>query len=244
MQALALQVIAVLSTWMLAFLAMRFVSLPLNLGQAAMLQGVIAALLTGWRRMARWWIAIQLFFPSALLVTSALQLPPALYLLAFLIMLVVYWSTFRTQVPYYPCGSSVWKAVSALLPTDRAVQVIDIGSGLGGLVLSLARCRADSTISGIEVAPLPWLVSRMRSALAGSRARFMIGDYERLDLAQFDVVFAYLSPAAMPALWQKAQREMRPGTLLLSYEFLIPGEVPHLTVLPHPQGPALYGWQC
>ncbi|GAC1436513.1 MAG: hypothetical protein NVSMB6_32690 [Burkholderiaceae bacterium] len=57
------------------------------------------------------------------------------------------------------------------------------------------------------------------------------------------MVFAYLSPAAMPALWLKAQREMQPGALLLSYEFPVDGRLPDLTVLPHPQGPPLYGWR-
>jgi predicted O-methyltransferase YrrM len=77
-------------------------------------------------------------------------------------------------------------------------------------------------VVGIELAPLPWLVSRLRAAWSGSRARFLRGDYEQLNFAEYDLVFAYLSPAAMPALWRKAQREMRPGSLLASYEFEIP----------------------
>jgi predicted O-methyltransferase YrrM len=56
-----------------------------------------------------------------------------------------------------------------------------------------------------------------------------------LDFAQFDVVFAYLSPAAMPELWKKAQREMRPGSLLISYEFPIEGVEPNLIVCPENQ---------
>jgi hypothetical protein len=55
-------------------------------------------------------------------------------------------------------------------------------------------------------------------------------------------VFAYLSPAAMPALWQKARREMRPGSLLLSHEFPIPGKEADLVLRPQ-GGAALYGWR-
>jgi hypothetical protein len=61
-------------------------------------------------------------------------------------------------------------------------------------------------------------------------------------LSDYDVVFAFLSPAAMPALWRKASAEMRPGTLLLSYEFSIPGTTPHIIDHPVENGPALYGW--
>ena len=70
----------------------------------------------------------------------------------------------------------------------------------------------------------------------------MRGDYERLDLGDYDVVFAYLSPAAMGALWRKASAEMRPGSLLLSYEFVIADKAPDITIVPTGRGPSLYGW--
>ena len=45
--------------------------------------------------------------------------------------------------------------------------IVDIGSGLGGLVLDLARAPPRlRRSSGIELAPLPWLASRLRAQLA------------------------------------------------------------------------------
>ncbi len=204
--------------------------------------------MSGWRGLAWWWLPIQLLFAPALLAMHALSLPPVLFLGLFLFFLLLYWSSFRTQVPYYPSTPAVWRTVAGLLP-PRPLRVIDIGSGFGGLALHLAAQRPDSTISGIELAPLPWLVSHMRARLRGARVRFMRGDYLRLDFAAYDVVFAYLSPAAMPALWEKAHSEMRPGTLLLSYEFVIPGQVPDIALAPslwrsHPVWLAyVSGWQ-
>ena len=209
---------------------------------AAILQGVFAALLT-WRwGLAPWWIAIQCLFPLALFGAAPLDLPPGLFLGVFLFMLVLYWSTFRTQVPYYPSGKTAWSVVAAHLAQDRPVRVIDIGSGLGGLVLDLARRRPDSEVTGIELAPLPWLASWLRARATGSRARFILGDYEKLDFGSFDAVFAYLSPAAMAALWQKARREMRPGSMLMSYEFAVEGQPPTLSLCLHETGRTLYIW--
>ncbi|WP_028104152.1 class I SAM-dependent methyltransferase [Pseudoduganella violaceinigra] len=194
----------------------------LTLLQAALLQGALAASI-GWKvGLARWWLPILLLFPLALLAGLALHLPPWLAAAAFLVLLGWYWSTYRTQVPYYPSNPAVWRAVLAELPQGRALRLIDIGSGLGGFTLHMAMARPESAVEGIELAPVPWLVSRLRAALSGSRARFLRGDYERLNFAEYDLVFAYLSPAAMPALWHKAQREMRRGSLLVSYEFEIP----------------------
>lgn len=102
---------------------------------AALVQGMLALVLSFWRRLAPWWLAIQLLFPLALVGGVGLQLPSWLYLAGFLILLLLFWSTFRTQVPYYPSGKRAWDAVASLLPRDRPVYLIDIGSGLGGLVL-------------------------------------------------------------------------------------------------------------
>ena len=250
-QALVLQLLAGLLTVAFALLLPLLLSPPaaigFSIGTAVLLQGTLAAALTLWRGLARWWIAIQLLFPVTLLSVLALQLPPLIFLFGFLFLLMLYWSTFRTQVPFYPSRPAVWRAVAALLPapdaSGRAVQVVDIGSGLGGLVLALAVQRPGDRFLGVELAPLPWLISQVRATLTNSAARFTRTDYERLDFGRFDVVFAYLSPTAMPALWQKAQCEMRAGTLLLSYEFAIPDHPPDMTVLPDPQGPPLYGWR-
>ena len=136
----------------------------MTLFSVALLQGVLAALITWRTGLARWWCAIGLLFAPALLAASALELPPLLFLLVFIFLLGLYWSTFRTQVPFYPSGPAVWRAVAQLIADRPGVKLIDIGSGLGGLVLDLARRRPDGQFCGIELAPLPWLASRLRRA--------------------------------------------------------------------------------
>ena len=243
--ALLLQVAAVplalAFTWLLAS-----AGIPMSYWSVALIQGLVAAGLSWWRGLASWWRAIQLLFPVALLGALQLAIPPLVFLAAFLFLLLLYWSTYRTQVPYYPSNRRVWEAVAGLLQerqgARRPLRVIDIGSGLGGLVLDLARRDPAIEATGIELAPLPWLLSRLRAGLAGSRARFIRGDYNTLNFGEFDLVFAYLSPAAMAALWRKAAREMRPGSLLLSYEFIIADRSPDRTVYPTEDGPPLHIW--
>jgi hypothetical protein len=207
---------------------------------AAALQGLIAAALSRWRRMAPWWPPIQFVFPLAVIAVQALRLPSWFFLAGFLLLLGLFWTTFRTQVPFYPSTASVWGSVAARLP--QSVRFIDIGSGFGGLVLHLAAGHSKGSFCGIELAPLPWLTSWLRARLDRSEAKFIRGDYGRLDLSQYDVVFAFLSPAAMPALWRKACAEMRPGTLLLSYQFPVPDAAPDIVDHPVEGGPALLGW--
>ena len=225
------------ATWLLAT-----AGLPMSYLLVALVQGAIAAGLTWWRGLASWWRIIGLLFPLAVHGTFQLAIPPLVFLAIFLFLLLLYWSTYRTQVPYYPSNRRVWDAVADLLPAQGRVRVIDIGSGLGGLVLHLQARRPGVEALGIELAPLPWLVSSLRARLLVSGARFMRGDYNRLDFSRFDIVFAYLSPAAMPALWRKAAREMQTGSILVSYEFVIDDRLPNRTVYPTEGGPALHIW--
>ncbi len=241
LRAALIQALALLPMLAVSYLFSRL-GFPVSLLSCALVQGAFATLLTYQFGLAPWWRPIEFLFPVALLAANGLRLPPVVFLLGFLFLLGLYGATFRTQVPFYPSGPAVWRQVLQLLPPGRSLRLIDIGSGMGGLVLELARRRPESHFSGIELAPLPWLLSRLRSRLSGSAARFAWGDYESLNFGAFDVVFAYLSPAAMAALWLKAEREMRPGTMLLSHEFTIDAKAPDKTIAATSASPALHVW--
>lgn len=241
-QALAIQLASLILLYLLLQAGWAMFDLQATIAVAVLLQGVIATALSYWRRLPGWWLLIQFCFPVALLATFSLQLPPGIFLGAFLLLLLLYWTPFKTRVPLYLSGPAVWEKLADVLPGDKAINFIDIGSGLGGLVLDLAKRRPESSFTGIELAPFPWLISWLRGHVAHSRARFILGNYQKIDFSQFDVVFAYLSPAAMDSLWEKANLEMRSGTLLLSYEFSIPEVKPDIVIQPETDGPLLFGW--
>jgi hypothetical protein len=241
MEALAIQCLVLIALGAALHLLSMAAGVTLSLAAAISLQSAGAAGLSYWRKLPWWWLPIQAGFPFALLFTYTLQLAPGWYLAGFLLLLGTYWSTFRTRVPFYPSGPEVWSMVESVLRQNAAVRFIDIGSGTGGAVLHLAWRRPESSFSGIELAPLPWIVSRLRALAHTGRPQFKRGDYMQIDLGAYDVVFAYLSTAAMPSLWSKAKAEMRSGSLLLSHEFSIPGARPDITCTA-PGVPALYGW--
>lgn len=209
-----------------------------------MLQASLACGLSVLFSMAVWWRWIHFFFPVALWLMSIYTLSNTVYLGGFVISLSLYWTTFKTQVPFYPSRPAVWKALHQLLQTHRqdnqSLRMIDIGSGLGDMSMYMAKVRAQDQVEGIEIAPLPWLISVVRAQLKRSRAQFKLGNYDDLNFADYDVVFAYLSPAAMSRLWQKAHHEMRTGSLLVSLEFPISDVTITQTIFPNKNSPKLY----
>lgn len=240
--ALCIQVLSLLLVLFASKLLAGFQNIKIDLLIFAGVQGAIAALISYFRRLDPWWVIIQLSFPLLLVLASTLQLPPIFFLVCFAFSLLLYWSTFRTQVPYFPSGKEVWSEVAALMPIT-SVRVVDIGSGLGGLLLDLGKKRPECQFVGVELAPLPWLVSWLRAKLVGAPVRFLLADYEDLHFGDFDIVFAYLAPPAMKPLWEKAFQEMKPGSILLSYEFEIVDTPPDFQKMIKSRQVMLYGWR-
>ena len=184
---------------------------------------------------------MALFFVPALVAVDTLAISPIVFLGGFVLLLGIFWSTYQTQVPLFLSGSHVWNAIDTLLPS-QPLRCIDIGSGLGGAVLGLAKRRADCEMTGVEIAPLPWLISVIRARWSGSAAIFLRRDYRKIDLAHFDVVFAYLSPAAMPALWRQATQQMGCNAMLISYAFGLEDVPPDCVCQPEGGGSTLFVW--
>jgi hypothetical protein len=208
-----------------------------------LMQASFAALYSKLFGMASWWRWIHLGFPLAVWLMSSWHISNELYLVGFVISLSLYWTTFRTQVPFFPSRPIVWQEVAKLIPQDKPVRLIDIGSGLGDMPMHIAKSRPDCHIEGIEIAPLPWLISLVRAKFRRSSVVFKLGDYTALNFSNYDVIFAYLSPAAMLALWEKANLEMLPGSMLISLEFDIPGIKPSFCIEPNAYSPKLYVWK-
>ena len=199
-----------------------------------MLCGALAAVLSQLCGLARWWLPIQLIFAPALVLMLRINIPPELFLAAFLLMLLVYWSTFRSQVPLYLSSKRVWQTLEELLPPTaqgKQFSFMDIGSGMGGVLTHLAEARPDGRYYGVENAPLPYLLSRLRIKLGQYRnCHVLWGSLWACDLAPYDVVFAYLSPVPMEQLWHKVKNEMRPGSLFISNSFAVAEHPPQYSI--------------
>ena len=89
----------------------------------------------------------------------------------------------------------------------------------------------DADVVGCELSPIPWLYSRLKGVFVRrpnlTLHRQSVFD---IDLTDVDVVVVYLHPAAMRKLGPKFERELRPGTLVLSNTFPVPKWEPAQTI--------------
>jgi len=192
-----------------------------------------------------WWCLIQFFFPVALVVGLYFQLSPWLSLAIFFFLFLVFGATLRTRVPYFPSNANLHQfLLPALSNLTGDVKFLDVGSGLGGLLLDLSRQRQDWHFFGVEIALLPWFVSRLKVKFFNRKnVDIRLIDYRCLDFSSFDVVFVYLSPIVMNEVWLKAKSEMRPETVFVSYEFSVINAESDCVIETEKGSPNLYIWQ-
>ncbi|MBU1689781.1 MAG: class I SAM-dependent methyltransferase [Gammaproteobacteria bacterium] len=228
--ALFSQVVATLIFLMLVAPLLASFELAPPLIVAALIQGGIAAFLGSRLGLASWWLPINLLFSPALVSTLSFDVAPSWFLAAFVLLFLIYWSVFRSQVPLYLSSRKAWAAVAVLLPGKAGIRFLDLGAGLGGMLSYLDAQHPDGKFSGMEIAPLPFALGWTKKIATRGNYSLLWGDFWQYSLAGQDVVYAYLSPVPMARLWRKVCEEMPSGSRFISNTFSVPGVEPEKVV--------------
>jgi len=138
-----------------------------------------------------------------------------------LISIIVAYS--RTGVPTVMASRAAQRIAAEVLAKHGARTVYELGSGKGDFALTLADQLPEAHVTGYEVSLLPYLYSQVfkRFHRAGKRVRFMLRDFKKVDLSDADAVVFYLMIHANKKLAPKLERELKPGTLVVSISFSI-----------------------
>lgn len=178
-----------------------------------------------------WWRFIHLLFLPLAWAVSRFAVDPAWFLGGFALLALVYRGAAGERVPLYLSNAATATRLAGLMRERGATTLADIGAGVGSIAISVARQNAATTVFAVENAPLTWAVGRALVALNRlPNVTWRFGSLWHTDLGRFDMVYAFLSPEPMPALWQKARAEMRPGTLLVSNSFAVPDQEPSAVI--------------
>ena len=180
-----------------------------------------------------WWHVFHVGLFPLVIVFRQFQWSPAGYLLAFVITMLFFAGVIISRVPLYFSGDAQIDALSVLIesmPKRLAPVLVDLGAGIGSAVAPLAQRFPEWQIKAYEIAPMTYAIGRFR-CLKFANTHWHWQRFESADLSNADVVYAFLSPEPMPALWEKARQEMRSGALLVSNSFEVPSVTPTAVLL-------------
>lgn len=213
-------------------LAARFLPFSLQPLALACLQGLIACGFSLLFRQAPWWLPIHLGFVPALSLSQTADLPNEIFLIAFLLLLLIFWSTVKGEVPLFLSSPTVATALSDIVDGERAESLLELGAGIGSVVVPLAKRCPQLHIDAIENAPLPWLILRWRCRKLNN-VRVLRENFWQRDFGDYTLVFGFLSPAVMAKIEAKAGSEMAGRGLLVSSSFVLPNSQAKSTIVLH-----------
>ncbi|NMC61755.1 MAG: hypothetical protein GYA55_01160 [SAR324 cluster bacterium] len=201
-----------------------------DLGFSAFLQlgaHTFIAFLCSWMlKLSFPWRLFNLLLPLLISIFTSVLIPNSVLAILAVLILLVYIPTFWTRVPFYPTSTQMYDVVLSQIPDDRVLSFLDLGSGFSSMLFFLARERPNVNFLGVEIGPLPFLLSWLRVRISGLKnLQTSYKNFWQVDFSQFDMIYAFLAPGPMPALWEKCKKEMKPESVLFVNSFPVPA--PH-----------------
>ena len=148
----------------------------------------------------------------------------------------------RPDVVYQPTPDTIVLAMLNMAQVTGRDVVYDLGSGDGRIPIAAARMFGARAV-GIEIEPN--LVRRANDNLSragvGDRVIFLNQDLFEADISQATVVTLFLLPGVNQKLMPKLQRELRPGTRVVSLNFTM-GEAWPADLSQEADGFTIYMW--
>ena len=98
----------------------------------------------------------------------------------------------------------------------------ELGCGTAGTVISVAEKSGAKGI-GVELSFLQFLIAYIRAKLSRSNVSIKWKKLFKINLADADIIYLFLMPEAYEKLRAKLERELKPGTRVISYVWPIKG---------------------
>ncbi len=102
-------------------------------------------------------------------------------------------------------------------------NAIDLGSGDGRIVVFMTKNGVNC--NGVELNKVLFNISKrkLKREKIENKCEILRQDLFETDLSKYDLVLLWQSPQIMKKLGDKLKKELKPGTVICSYYFAIPG---------------------
>jgi len=142
-----------------------------------------------------------------------------LAIIAYLLIPMI-WGAGYAPSPKKEVAEVLRYVVKKYLAGREDLEIIDLGSGFGGVCFKALEMLPKARCTGIDIDPLKVMWSRIASKFkkCGGRARFIWGNIFNIDLGGYDLIYMFLWPPAVARIEDKIVREARKPTVVISLE--------------------------
>jgi precorrin-6B methylase 2 len=151
----------------------------------------------------------------------------ALYLVIVILALSLVMSSLsmiyspKKSAPFAPVNKHFVRNIVNALDVKDGEVMYELGAGDGRIVTACYKENPRATYIGIEKNLLPYLLARysLLGLPKGHAVSMRKQNIFSTDLGEATCLFAYLLPGTMDTLLPKCERELKPGTRLISLQF-------------------------
>ncbi|MBU0767391.1 SAM-dependent methyltransferase [Patescibacteria group bacterium] len=127
--------------------------------------------------------------------------------------------TIWVRVPFVPTSKKTSKVMLDAADLKGDETVFDLGAGDGRLLIRAKRAYPRIKAIGYEIVPVVWFLGFIRALFSRTGVQMKFGNAFKADVSDADCIFLYLITSLMPILKEKFDRELKPGTRVISHTF-------------------------
>ncbi len=123
-------------------------------------------------------------------------------------------------VPFVSLSKKRLKTINKHIKLKSTDKVVDLGCG-DGRVLRMFEKQGAKDLTGYEVNFWAYLLAKIKSKIFKSKSKIYFKNFKKVNLSRYNIVFCYLLDDCLESLKEKFNKELRPGTKVISYAFQI-----------------------
>lgn len=161
-----------------------------------------------------------------------------LFAIIFILLLILsgLWPPDSPWAPWWQMPKETIKRMCELAGVTQKSVIYDLGSGTGHALIFAAKEYGAKGI-GIEIDPLRYYISKLNNKKfhTEKNVTFLKQNFFATPLSDATVIFMYLISPALKRLTPKFLKEVKAGTMFVSYVYPMPEEMFHgrLTLVKH-----------
>lgn len=123
-------------------------------------------------------------------------------------------------VPFVTLRKSQLQAIGKYVKLNPFDRLVDLGCG-DGRVLRLFARQGVKVLHGYDVNLWACFLAGSINFIKGVKAEIYFKNFNQVNLKEYNIVFCYLLEGSLKRLRDKFDRELKPGTKVVSYAFEI-----------------------
>jgi len=152
-----------------------------------------------------------------------------LILIFSLLMLITVMMNIFWGAPFVPSNRKTVDLMIKESKFKKGMTVYDLGCGDGRLLIKAEKKYGIKGI-GYDNAPLAYISAQINKWINNSKIEIHAKNFFKVSLKDADAIYLYLTPEVQKKLSKKILKECKPGTLIISNTFHLPGVEPLKTI--------------